>query len=94
MDHQLFRKSSLERISSPEQLNDYIKAAGPAAWLVLAAAVILLTGACIWGIFGRLETRLTAPVQVTEGNARLLLSQSRQIPPDTTVTPRPVTRSW
>lgn len=81
--NQLFRKSSLDRIASPEQLNDYIKATSPAAWLVLAAAVILLTGACLWGIFGRLETKLTAPVQVTDGKARLLLSQSRQIPPET-----------
>ncbi len=59
MNGRLFRKSSLERISSPEQLNEYVRVSGLGVWMVLAAIIILLTGMCVWGIFGRLETRLT-----------------------------------
>ena len=46
MSDQIFRKKSLDRISSPEQLNDYIRVANPGIWMILAAVIILLAGAC------------------------------------------------
>lgn len=56
MDRQLFRKKSLDKVSSPEQLNDYIRAAEPGVFLMLAAVIVFLAGVCVWGIFGRLDT--------------------------------------
>ncbi len=56
----IFRKQSIDSVSSPEQLNDYIKAADPGVWLILTAIILLLGGVCVWGIFGRLDT--TVPV--------------------------------
>lgn len=56
MENQLFRKKSMETISSPEQLNDYIKVSSPGIWTVLLAVVVLLAGVCVWGIWGHLET--------------------------------------
>ena len=41
-DNSIFRKKSLERVQSPEQLNDYIKVANPGVWLVLIAVIIFL----------------------------------------------------
>ena len=41
---ELFREKSLERVSSPEQLNDYIKVTTPSVWLVLIAVILLLVG--------------------------------------------------
>ena len=58
MEKQIFRKSSIDRVSSPEQLNDYIRISNPGMWMILAAVIILLTGICVWGIFGRLETKV------------------------------------
>ena len=58
MNKQIFRKKSVDRMSSPEQLNDYIKVTNPGVWMVLAAIVILLVGVCVWGVFGKLETKL------------------------------------
>ena len=48
----LFRKKSIDRVSSPEQLNDYIRVTKPSVWLVLIAVVLLLIGMLIWSIFG------------------------------------------
>ncbi|MDE7399038.1 MAG: hypothetical protein K2N06_05855 [Oscillospiraceae bacterium] len=59
MDKQLFRKASIERVSSPEQLNDYVRVSNPGVWMILAAVIALLVGVCVWGIFGRLETKIT-----------------------------------
>lgn len=58
MDKQLFRKASIDRVSSPEQLNDYIRVSNPGVWTILAAIIALLIGVCVWGIFGRLETKI------------------------------------
>ena len=62
MNDQLFRKKSVERVSSPEQLNDYIRVANPGVWMVLAAIVILLAGVIVWGCIGHLDTTLSTAV--------------------------------
>ena len=48
----LFRKKSMDKISSPEELNDYIRVTSPSVWMVLAGTVILLVGFLAWGVFG------------------------------------------
>ena len=67
MKSQLFRAKSLERVSSPEQLNDYIRVTNPGVWMALVAVILLLIGICVWGIFGRVDTVLTVGA-ITEEN--------------------------
>lgn len=67
MDDKLFRKKSLTRVSSPEELNDYLRVSNPGMWMILGAIIILLLGFCIWGIFGRLETRIISACEVEDG---------------------------
>ena len=55
MKNSVFRDKSVTRVSSPEQLNDYIRVSPPAAFLALTAILLLLVGVIIWGWFGRLE---------------------------------------
>ena len=52
----VFRDKSIERISSPEQLNDYVKLSDPGVWFVLAAITVLLIGACIFGVCGNVDS--------------------------------------
>ena len=52
----LFRKKSLDRVSSPEELNDYIRVTTPSVWLILAATVVLLLGILAWSVFGTVES--------------------------------------
>ena len=68
MNEQLFRKKSIDRVSSPEQLDAYIRVANPGVWLVLIAIAVLLVGVCVWGILGRLDTTVNA-VAVCENGA-------------------------
>ena len=51
----IFRDKSIKRVSSPEELNDYIRVTKPSVWIVLAALVILLTGMLVWSIFGTVQ---------------------------------------
>ncbi len=51
----VFRQKSLDRVSSPEQLNDYIRVTTPSVWLVMLALVLLLTGILVWSAVSRVE---------------------------------------
>ena len=44
MSEQIYREKSLERIASPEELNDYLHVTNPAVRLIMAAVIILLAG--------------------------------------------------
>ncbi len=67
MNENLFRKSSIDRVNSPEELNDYIRVASPSVWLILSAIVAFLVGVVIWGIWGNIEVTVKAPVVVKDG---------------------------
>lgn len=62
----VFRRKTLERISSPEQLTDYLCVTNPGIWVMLAAVILLLAGLFAWSTIGTLETN--APVKVIVEN--------------------------
>ena len=47
----VFRQTSMDRIQSPEQLNDYLRVTNPTVWVLLAAVIVLLAGMLVWGAF-------------------------------------------
>jgi hypothetical protein len=67
MKNSLFRKKNIDRISSPEQLNDRLRVANPGVWLLLAGILLVLAGICVWGIFGRLNTLLPVGAMTNQG---------------------------
>ena len=44
----LYRKSSLEKLSNPEQLDRMIRISSPMSWLALAAVLLVIVAAAIW----------------------------------------------
>lgn len=66
MNEKIFRKKSLDKVKSPENLDEYIKASNPNVWLLLISVIVLLAGACVWGFFGRIDS--TVPVTVNAKN--------------------------
>lgn len=76
----LFRKKSLERVSSPEQLNSYIRISGSGVWLVLAALLVLLVGLLAWGALGTLETVHPAVAVVENGRATVYTAAAAPAP--------------
>ncbi|APO43947.1 MULTISPECIES: NHLP bacteriocin system secretion protein [Paenibacillus] len=57
MNKQVFRKVALERLSSPEQLDNLVRVTSPRGWLMLIGAGLILAAALYWGIFGTMTTR-------------------------------------
>lgn len=56
----LFRKETIEKIQSPEQLDDYIKVTTPSMWMILTAILVLLAGIFIWAVFGKITINTDA----------------------------------
>ena len=76
MSNTLFRKTSMDRISSPEQLNEYIRVSTPSVWMLLAAIIVLLVGVCVWGVFGTLDTELAVLAVAENGSVTLYVKES------------------
>ena len=68
MEESLFRKKSMERISSPEQLNDYLHVTSPTVWIIMAAIVLLLAGMLIWGSMARIDSFASGTARVENGS--------------------------
>lgn len=54
----LFRPAALERLSTPEQLDQAIRVTSPSGWIGLLTVLVLIVAALIWGILG------TVPIKV------------------------------
>ncbi len=72
----IFRQRSLDRISSPEQLTDYLKVTNPGIWVMLAAVIVLLGGLFVWSMVGNLETLTDASALVENGQAQINVTDS------------------
>ncbi|MCR5142922.1 MAG: hypothetical protein K6C68_10435 [Ruminococcus sp.] len=72
----IFRKKSIERISSPEQLTDYLRVTNPGIWVLLAAVITLLGGLFAWSMTGSLETLADGVAVVEDGQAQIMVIDS------------------
>ena len=68
----IFRKKALERISSPDQLTDYLCVTNPGIWVILAAILALLVGLLAWGTIGTLETSARVKVIIADHTAQVV----------------------
>ena len=72
----IFRQRSLDRISSPEQLTDYLRVTNPGIWVLLAAVIMLLGGLFAWSMVGSLETLTDGVALVENGQAQIMVTDS------------------
>ena len=75
-EQSLFRKETMDRISSPEDLTDYLKVTNPGIWIVLVAVIILLGGIFVWSCVGVLETTSKATVVVSDHTAVVVMQDN------------------
>lgn len=70
----VFRKKTLDRISSPEQLTDYLCVTNPGIWILLSAVALLMAGIFAWSMVGVLETTAEAVVVIEDHTAQVIPS--------------------
>ena len=78
-NNHVFRKETVDRISSPEQLTDYLKVTNPGIWIVLAIVVLLLGSLLAWSIIGNLETSVDVKVAVTDHKAEVISLEAAEL---------------
>jgi hypothetical protein len=59
MAESIFRQESLEHVSSPEQLYDYLKVSNPGIWIIILAIAALMAGAAVWAVTGDIPTTIS-----------------------------------
>lgn len=74
-NEEIFRKKSLDKVKSPENLDDYIRVSNPGVWLLLISVIVLLAGVCVWGMFGHIDSTVPATVRVENGSAVCYISE-------------------
>ncbi|MBQ1397631.1 MAG: hypothetical protein IIT86_06430 [Oscillospiraceae bacterium] len=72
----LFRQKSLDRISEPDQLTDYLRVTKPAVWLLLAAILVLLVGLLVWSLTGNVEITADGDAVIVDGQAKIMLADN------------------
>ena len=64
MENQLFRKKSIDRISSPEELHDYLRVTSPRIWMILTAIIVMLAGFVVYASTANMENTMPIKVRV------------------------------
>ncbi len=82
MEQNIFRQKSIERISSPEQLQQYMRVTGPRVWMILAAVIALTAGLLICACTGSIETTAAAQVTASGGVLTAVLPAGTQPVPE------------
>lgn len=57
----VFRKVSLDRLSSPEQLDQLMQVTDPRGWLALSALGVMVLLGVLWGVFGTVTETVAGP---------------------------------
>ena len=74
MQSHLFRKQNVERISSPEQLQDYMRVTNPGIWMVLAAVIVLLAGLLAASALVKVETTVEAKGEIAQAGGEVVMT--------------------
>ncbi len=56
---EIFRKTALDRLSSPEELDVLLEVTTPKGWLALAGLAAIVTAGLVWSVVGSIPTRVS-----------------------------------
>ena len=78
MNNNLFRKKSIDKISSPEELNDYLQITKPSTWVILVAILIILVGGLYWALVGQVEVKVDAAVICANNDVTVYVPEKKR----------------
>jgi hypothetical protein len=55
----IFSQETINRVLSPEKLDDYARVATPGAWFAVSAFFIVVASVAVWGFTGRISKTIT-----------------------------------
>ena len=72
-----FRKAALEKLSTPEKLDQLIKITGPKAWISLVTVLLILATGISWSFVGRVKTKLNVTGVLLGGEIHEVVATSQ-----------------
>lgn len=67
----IYRKASLDRLASPEQLDKMIRIASPSLWIAVAGAALVVVSVLVWSVFGSLpENASVSGIYMSDAGVR------------------------
>lgn len=73
----IFRQKSLDRVTSVEDLDKYIKTTTPSLWLLLASIIIFLLGIIVWAVVGKINVESVSGCSINKGTVSCLIAEDR-----------------
>lgn len=77
MSASFFRKSALEKLSTPEKLDQLIKVTGTKAWIALITVALALFTGVVWSFAGTVKTKLDVIGVVLGGEVHEVVATSQ-----------------
>ncbi|MBE8726450.1 NHLP bacteriocin system secretion protein [Flavobacterium hungaricum] len=77
MSAPFFRKSALEKLSTPEKLDQLIKVTGTKAWIALSTIIVAIFTALIWSFIGTVKTKLDVVGVVLGGDVHEVVATAQ-----------------
>ena len=68
----------VEKISSPDDLNKFLKHTSPATWIVLGLSICLLLGLIVSAFFVKITDRIQGVANVKDGEVTLVMSDANK----------------
>ena len=75
---ELYTRRSLENLSSPDQLKDYLKVTGMPVWIIMIAILVILVGLFVWSTFATLTSYVSVEGIVQDGVMTVTLQGDAQ----------------
>lgn len=72
-----FRKSALEKLSTPEKLDQLIKVTNRKAWIALLTIALAIGTAIVWSIFGKVKTKIDVVGIIQGGEVHEVVATSQ-----------------
>ncbi len=72
-----FRKAALEKLSTPEKLDQLIKVTGPRAWIALVTISVAFATAIAWSFWGNVKTKLNVTGVLLGGEVHEVVSTAQ-----------------
>jgi HlyD family secretion protein len=65
----LFRKAALDKLASPERLDELMEVTAPSGWIALAALGVVIFSSVLWGFFGSISIKVPGNGILMRGEA-------------------------
>ena len=80
-DREIFRQKALDKLSTPDDLDELLQINTKSSWLLLVSLICLIVCGIIWGVFGQIINKVTliGSIHVVDPPRNLIVNDAGQV---------------